>query len=341
MSQVLVLGYFGHNTNQLDGQTIKTRSLYQLLCGYYSDVDFFDTQDFKYNAASFFKMLNKVFHAKNVCYLPAQNNLKFIFPIIFILSKISKNNLIYIVIGGWLSDFLVKLPLHRWMLKRIKAIFPETQLMYEQLKNHYQISNIQVLPNFRISDFKPNVTRQTTRKQMRLVFMARINKMKGYDTIFNFAEYAHNKGLDVIVDFYGQINENDKTDFLKKVANNAIVSYKGAIMPEDIYQVLCRYDLLLLPTKYYTEGFPGSVLDAYIAGIPVVVTEWQHSHEFVIDGRTGYIVPFCDNQGDFNDKLTCLYFNREILAEMKNNAIEFSNRFRASNIIHTLDNYLL
>lgn len=28
--KVLVLGYFGYNTNQLDGQTVKTRHIYTL-----------------------------------------------------------------------------------------------------------------------------------------------------------------------------------------------------------------------------------------------------------------------------------------------------------------------
>ena len=30
MSKVLVLGYFGYQTNQLDGQTVKTRDVYRL-----------------------------------------------------------------------------------------------------------------------------------------------------------------------------------------------------------------------------------------------------------------------------------------------------------------------
>lgn len=38
---------------------------------------------------------------------------------------------------------------------------------------------------------------------------------------------------------------------------------------------------MLLPTHYYTEGLPGSVLDAYMSGIPIIVSRWKHASEFV------------------------------------------------------------
>ena len=80
---------------------------------------------------------------------------------------------------------------------------------------------------------------------------------------------------------------------------------------------LINYDVMLLPTEIYTEGFPGSILDAYIAGIPVIATEWKHSHEFIDDKFTGFIVPFGDCQNEFNDKILTLYNDRELLLQMK------------------------
>ena len=47
MKRILVLGYFGYLTNQLDGQTVKTRDVYRLVKEQSKDysVDYFDTQD--------------------------------------------------------------------------------------------------------------------------------------------------------------------------------------------------------------------------------------------------------------------------------------------------------
>lgn len=39
MMKILVLGYFGYQTNQLDGQTVKTRDLYRLAKEQLTDCD--------------------------------------------------------------------------------------------------------------------------------------------------------------------------------------------------------------------------------------------------------------------------------------------------------------
>ena len=60
MKKVLVIGYFGHNKNQLDGQTVKTRDVYRLVNEQTNgDVDYYDTEDFQYSKLSIFKMFWK------------------------------------------------------------------------------------------------------------------------------------------------------------------------------------------------------------------------------------------------------------------------------------------
>ena len=93
---LLVLGYFGYRTNQLDGQTIKTRDLYKLLekeKG--NNICHFDTQDFQYEKVSVFFLLRRLITCKTLCYLPAHNNLKYIFPVVFLLSKIFRFKILY------------------------------------------------------------------------------------------------------------------------------------------------------------------------------------------------------------------------------------------------------
>ena len=338
MKKILVLGYFGYKTNQLDGQTVKTRNLYILLKQDNQSVSYFDTQVLRYSKLSIFKMLLQVCRCDVVCYVPAHNNLKYFFPIIFILSKLFSTKIHYYVVGGWLNEFIRKLPIHRWMLKNIDYILPETQLMCEKLKEDYNILNTQVFPNFRITDFSASDERHPD-NPLRMVFMARVNKMKGYETIFTFADYAIQAKLDVVIDFFGPIYDDDKDDFMQKIALCPITSYQGTLEPEDIYLKLCSYDLLLLPTRYYTEGFPGSILDAYISGIPVIVTGWKHAREFVVDGETGIIVPFKDSQESFNQAITKLYYDREKLDYMRKRSKDFSEYFKADyalNIIRTL-----
>jgi glycosyltransferase involved in cell wall biosynthesis len=60
---------------------------------------------------------------------------------------------------------------------------------------------------------------------------------------------------------------------------------------EDSYRKLSTYHLLLFPTHWVGEGFPGVVLDAYLAGLPVIATDWNMNSEVVIPGETGWLIP--------------------------------------------------
>ena len=86
MNKVLVLGYFGYLTNQLDGQTVKTRDVYRLAKEQLNDcdVEYFDTQSLQKNKILVLKMFYKVMGCETLLYLPAHNNLKVFFPLIFI-----------------------------------------------------------------------------------------------------------------------------------------------------------------------------------------------------------------------------------------------------------------
>ena len=322
MKNTLILGYFGYKTNKLDGQTVKTRDIYRLTKEQLkkSEVDYFDTQCLQGNKLQVLKMFWKVIRCKTLFYLPAQNNLTVFFPIIYGLSIIFRVKIHYFVVGGWLREFLTRLPLHRFMLKHIKGIHVETKRMKKELEESYNFRNVDIFPNFRFFDFFP---KRTKSDKMRIVFMARVMKKKGLDWIFVLADYITKKGLQekYSITFFGQEADEDKSYFEENNAKYSFVEYQGALQPTEIYETLSQYDLMLLPTHFYTEGLPGSVVDAYISGIPVIVTEWKHAHEFVDDGKSGYIVPFENGQQEMIEKVVLLEKNRKLLDEMKANAL--------------------
>mgnify|MGYP002239410386 CR=1 FL=1 len=70
------------------------------------------------------------------------------------------------------------------------------------------------------------------------------------------------------------------------------------------YRTLCRYDIMLFPTYWYGEGFPGIVMDAYIAGLPLIASDWNINTE-VITEKTGIIIPPKDEESAVhcNEKL--------------------------------------
>ena len=339
--KICVLGAFAFRYPYYDGQTIKTRNLLTLLQDKGADVDHFDTQDFKVNRLSFIRMFWKVMRCKTLYYLPAQNNLTYLFPIIYWLSLIFHIKIHYFVVGGWLVEFLKGKHRLRNKLSRIAGIHCETQHMKNALEKGYGFRNVDVFPNFRISDFHPKTTHEENK--LKLVFMARVLKMKGLDLIFELGNRIIEKGLQdkISVDFYGpqQDEENDIEYFNSNVAKYELMKYYGPLEPSDIYTTLEKYDTMLLPTHFFTEGLPGSILDAYISGIPVIVTKWKYSTEFVDDGITGIIIPFKDNGSALFEAVMRLYEDTALLNRMKGYTQEKWHEFSSEKAWRLLQSY--
>ena len=148
--QILVFGYFGYVTNQLDGQTIKTRAIYNLLKERSeAKSSFADTQEFRSNKTSILRFIRDLLRCNTLVWLPAQNNLRFLFPLLWFASRIFRFEIIYVVVGGWLSSILDSLPYHKKRLNKIKAILVENDTSVKELRERYGYNNLDVIPNFR------------------------------------------------------------------------------------------------------------------------------------------------------------------------------------------------
>ena len=312
-----------------------------LLQSHNLDVDFFDTQDFKFNKLLVLRMFRKVVACNTLYYMPAHNNLTYLFPIIYWLSRLFHTRIHYFVVGGWLAEFLKGKPRHSRKLAKIAGIHCETHSLKESLEENYGFHNVDVFPNFRITDFTP--TAHHEEGKLKLVFMARILKMKGLDLVFKLGDEIQRRGLQehITIDFYGpRQNEDDDVDYFNSnLAKYGFMRYKGLLKPTDIYCTLEQYDAMLLPTHFYTEGMPGSILDAYISGIPVIVTKWKYASEFVDDGKSGMIIPFEDDGSALVEAVLKLYDDTVLLNRMKLAAREQWRSFSSERAFELLQSY--
>ena len=153
--------------------------------------------------------------------------------------------------------------------------------------------------------------------------MSRIVKEKGIETVFQIADYfakpeIHEK-FPVSIDFYGEISPKDKDFFFRTLARyGQMIQYKGILAPNEITHTLCTYDALILPTRYPTEGVPGAIIDAYIAGIPVMVSDWIYSRDVVEHEKIGYIIPLDRNEVEtYIHHIEDLYSHPQKLLDLK------------------------
>jgi glycosyltransferase involved in cell wall biosynthesis len=102
--------------------------------------------------------------------------------------------------------------------------------------------------------------------------MAIVNKMP-----------AHPK---LTVDFIG---DGPSLNYLKAIAEEVGVSencrFVGAQPRNEIYQQLCKYDILIQPSRY--EGFGLTVAEGMVAGVAVVVSDSEGPMEIIGEGRFG------------------------------------------------------
>ena len=205
------------------------------------------------------------------------------------------------------------------------------------------MKNVVRLPNFRICHFKPDFLRQRADEgSFRLVFMSRIFKEKGVETVFKVLSALNEaEPGSVTLDFYGQVEPDYAERFQDLLRRCPQARFKGSLRPEDVVRVLAAYDLLLLPTFYPGEGFPGAIVEAYLAGTPVAVSVWKHNAEYVKEGETGFLIPLGPEEvSSYMERIRKLENDPALLLAMRRNAYEAGRQYTSEAVWPVLRPYL-
>ena len=81
--KILIIGYFGYKTNHIDGQSGKTRNVFNLIKSNEFnnlEINYFDTQTLRYNKFRIITLLKNLF-CSQLIYLPGQKNLSYFSPL--------------------------------------------------------------------------------------------------------------------------------------------------------------------------------------------------------------------------------------------------------------------
>ena len=95
------------------------------------------------------------------------------------------------------------------------------------------------------------------------------------------------------------------------------------------YDLLSSYHVMLFPTYWKGEGFPGVLIDAFISGLPVIATDWAYNKEIVNHGETGFIIPTRDSEALTKVANNCIKNQEELLvmrAKSQQHAMDFDTR---------------
>ena len=336
-----VLGHFGEGENLLNGQTVKTKIITEELQNQLGQdqVLKIDTHGgWKILLKAPFQVLQALRRSTNVLIFPAHNGLRVYAPLLSFQRNFFKNRKIhYVVIGGWLPLFLLKRKGLTKILKNFDGIYVETNTMKSALEAQ-GFENVLVMPNCKkLTVLSEKELVFPSGAPYRLCTFSRVMREKGIEDAVN-AVMTVNKILGhqaYELDIYGQVDAS-QTEWFNALQNKfpSYIRYGGWVPFEKSVDVLKDYFALLFPTYYEGEGFAGTLIDAYSAGVSVIASDWKYNSELVNES-VGCVYPTGD-QFAFVELLKAAAENPDMLLSKKRFCVKEAEKYRIDKAVQIL-----
>lgn len=298
-------------------------------------------------------LLKSLFFNESNYYIVAtsKNGRRILYPIIYFKKFFNKRfKYILIPMGGELANELEQ---KNFLSKKIfkKAIsysdglFVESKKLKRNLENNFGFNNVIYLPNFKERS-QPNLTNydnisHSNTSNFKCVFLSSIKKTKGVTLPLQpIEELRKELGINIDYDIYGPIRENYEQELLSELEKYSFAEYKGVIDNNEVSEKLSEYDLFIFPTYYEGEGFPGVLIDAFIAGRPILCSDNNYNEEIVENEKNGMVFKSKD-LNDLKNKLNYLIENNKVREEMKLFNLRKSEKYYADIIVKDLLFYLI
>lgn len=319
------LFYIGAFPPGWGGVTIKNRDLYEALLTENVDIKKIDlhkiTRQKKISEAV--RLLGAVLGRKNKYVVGISTAMRKRFTkVLYKVNRKAMRESIMVVMGGTAAKDMASDPeFMHWALE-YKRIYVETDGMMKSLQEN-GITNIALYPNCRHKSLKP-LHGRTQVGRLKCVFFSYIQPEKGVDIILEAAEKM--PGIDFV--FYGNPAPEYKETFLSEVQRLPNCIYKGIFKGDNeaVYDELRQYDVLLFPTRWDTEGVPGILVEAKIAGLACVVSDKSYNAELVRDGQEGIVMTENDEK-HLTDAVRKLDEDRNLLNKLQVGSFKSADRF--------------
>lgn len=244
--------------------------------------------------------------------LAGQKNRRQFTKLMYRFKRKAMRRSVLLVMSGIVDDVIQAGPAFMAKMSSYRRVYLEFPGMAHKL-TAAGVTNAAVYPNGRP---RPEVFQAISAGTgpLQCVFFSQIEPEKGVDRILEASMLLP----DVQFHFYGRINPEYQNEFLCAIKKQSNVEYHGVFAgsSEAVYEELSQYDVLLLPTRCKTEGLPGILIEAKIAGIPAIVSDVNYNREIVDDGKDGFVLAE-DTAQCLAEALRTLDNDRERLLRMK------------------------
>lgn len=200
--------------------------------------------------------------------------------------------LVYLKIGT--SRRHLRNPLRRLLysvvLRRFDRVVGVSQEMVAEAREilHVPEDRLVYVPNGR--DPEPFVLAEhDDHRPVRLCFVGHLTRTKRPEVFIELVRELRSRGLPCI-----GVMAGDGPLLPRLVDEAAAAGVEVLGRSDDIPQLLGKVDVFVFSSLVEGEGMPGVLIEAGLAGLPVVATDVPGARTVIVDGVTGYVVPVDD-----------------------------------------------
>lgn len=177
--------------------------------------------------------------------------------------------------------------------------------------------------------YLPNVVRQTDfhriaparlplnpGQPVRLIYSGRYSAEKGVPVMLQALALLSGRGLQVELHLTGQAADPAIAELIRAHVDSPQPGIRvidhGWNVP-DLYVLLASAHIFVMPTRWHGEGHPNSVTEAMMAGLGMILSDWQHRADIVPE-RGAIVIP-PEEPAALADAVTRYIDSPDLLAE--------------------------
>jgi len=339
-----IIGRTADHVELYDGQTILTRQLRNELERQLPNyvIKCVDTYNYKRRFAScMIQTLICLAFCDSIIILLSRNGLSFYLPFLYYMNKIFHRKIYHRVIGGSLATLIEKHPKWTKYLNSFQYNFVELPSLMNKLED-CGLSNVEVSPNFKaLSILCEEDFPKYDKPPFRFCTFSRVTKEKGISEAINAIDRVnHSVGHTVVeVDIYGPIDESYREELEALLTDIPAAKYKGLVPANRSVEIIKDYYMLLFPTTWEGEGFPGTLIDAFSAGVPTIATNWNYNAEILTEGKTGFCYDIAEEK--LQDRIEFAIKNPTQIASMRAACITEARKYLPNIVVGELIMFML
>ncbi len=326
--RINIIGHFGGKHSFFDGQTVKTVTLYNELIKT-NKVRVTKTDTYLKHKHPLFlfivSLLNLLFNKRTIILL-SKNGMNFYFPLCSFFSRFFHKLIFHDVVGGDLDEIIKENPKLLKYLSSFRANFVETDGLKKRLED-LGLTNCVTIPNFKRLHIQTTTTYNDN--IFKFCTFSRVIREKGIEEAILAIDSINksNGCILCLLDIYGPVDFEFEERFYFLISEHKeCVKYKGIVDFSDSSNVLKDYFALLFPTRWYGEGFPGTIVDAFSAGTPVIATDWRWNSEIIVDGKNGFLYP-SSRFSTLEEAITWSINNKDFFNSLRLNCLRDASDF--------------